>query len=342
MNDQFWAARSLSKFKPIKVSWLFKPFIPYGTITTITGDGEVGKSTMIYDFIARITTGYTMPRIGGDAKQHTDEGSVLIFTKEDDPGVIRLRLEAAEADIKKVHFVELRKTSRHKSDDVELMGRLDNTIQALTELIIELGDVRLILIDPITDFAGDLNLYREDQVRRLLGPISRLAQRFNIAVINVVHLVKDTKKAPRQRILGSVGLVNVSRSVLMIGKIGSRRFLMMEKYNWYHERKNAAFTMKTFEGQPVIEWETEYADVDINEVLTGKSIYTTKQQKAVFALRKLLMDGPMQSTEIELKADELDISWNTFKAAKKELGIKSERIDNVWWWQLPKDTREQD
>jgi hypothetical protein len=100
--------------------------------------------------------------------------------------------------------------------------------------------------------------------------------------------------------------------------------------------------MKTFEGQPVIEWETEYADVDINEVLTGKSIYTTKQQKAVFALRKLLMDGPMQSTEIELKADELDISWNTFKAAKKELGIKSERIDNVWWWQLPKDTREQD
>lgn len=43
----------------------------------------------------------------------------------------------------------------------------------------------------------------------------------------------------------------------------------------------------------------------------------------------------MQTTEIELHADQMGISCNTFKAAKKELGITSVRLDDVWWWKLP-------
>jgi len=166
MTDKHWKTRPLSKFKPVEVEWLFRPFIPYGTITTVTGDGEVGKSTFLYDIAARITTGHAMPKIGDERKQITDAGSVIILTKEDEPGLLRRRLEAAEADLDKIHFIESWKPSRDKFEERELMGRLDTTVNDLTKLIIELGDVRMIILDPVTDFAGNLNLYREDQVRR--------------------------------------------------------------------------------------------------------------------------------------------------------------------------------
>jgi hypothetical protein len=60
--------------------------------------------------------------------------------------------------------------------------------------------------------------FKEDQVRRLLGPVGRMAAKYDFGAINILHLIKDSTKKPRQRILGSVGLVNISRSVLMVGK----------------------------------------------------------------------------------------------------------------------------
>jgi hypothetical protein len=95
-------------------------------------------------------------------------------------------------------------------------------------------------------------------------------------------------------------LVNISRSVLMIGKSQNkeRRFLMMEKANLWHEAKSVAFTMQSFEGQPVVDWETEYENVDLEEVLAGKSTHITKQQEAGLYLRKWLAEAALPSTEI--------------------------------------------
>lgn len=337
MNEQIWKPRALSTFERRPIDWLWRPFIPLGFITTIAGDGEVGKSTAIYDVVARITTGDPMPQIGDEPEQVNKKGSVVILCKEDDPGrIIGPRLVAAGADIRRIKMIAV-DGSRGKND-FELLGRLDNSIGDVESAICDLGDVMALLIDPITDFAGDISLYKEDQVRRLLGPIGRMAAKYNFAAINILHLIKDTKKKPRQRILGSVGLVNISRSVLMVGKSQStnRRFLMMEKKNLWHETRSAAFTIQNFEGQPVVDWENEYADVDLEEVLAGKSNHITKQHEACLYLRKWLAEGALASTEIAALAREVGISFNTFKAAKKEIGVLSEKRKDGWYWGLPK------
>ena len=31
----------------------------------------------------------------------------------------------------------------------------------------------------------------------------------------------------------------------------------------------------------------------------------------------------------------LGISFNTFKAAKKEIGVKAKKREDGWWWELP-------
>ncbi|MGY2849315.1 hypothetical protein ACVIWU_000801 [Bradyrhizobium sp. USDA 4509] len=343
MRNRRFQSRPLSKIKGQKINWLLRPFIPSGFITTVAGDGEVGKTTMIYDILARITTGEPMPSFGGEPQTEPAKGSVVIFCKEDHPGLmIKPRMRAAGADMKKVHLIGIEQSDRR--NDFDVITRLDTTIGEVERLISELGDVVAILIDPITDFAGDLNLYREDQVREFLQPIAQLASRYGIAVINVLHLVKDVRKKPRQRILGSVGLVNVSRSVLMVGSGNGtgRRFLMMEKANLWHEKKAVAFAMSNYEGQPTIEWDTEWEDVDIEEVLAGKSTHVTKVQQAMFIIQNWLADGAKPAREADRLAQEAGFHINTFKAAKKEVGVVSVKRDDGWWWCLPQEHKQGD
>lgn len=219
MKRKVLRSRSLSSFKPRKTEWLLWPFMPLRQITTLCGDGAVGKSTMMYDIIARLTNGQTMPAFGGEPELPPIKGSVIILSKEDDPqGMMRSRLRAAGADLKKVYIIGTDRSDN--SDDFEVIERLDTPVaQAqIEQLIGEVNDVRMLFIDPASDFSGDLNIYREEHVRRLLSPLSDLARTHNLAVIITLHLNKDTKRRPRQRMLGSVALANVSRSVLMVGQ----------------------------------------------------------------------------------------------------------------------------
>ena len=343
MRERLFKSRPLSRIKSKTIDWLFRPFIPRGFITTVAGDGEVGKTTMIYDILARITVGNPMPSFGGEPQDEPVKGSVLVFSKEDHPGLmIKPRLRAAGADTQKVHLVGIEQFDRNS--DFEVMSRLDTTIGDVERIIREVGDVAAILIDPITDFAGDINLYREEQVRKLLQPIGQLAARHEIAVINVLHLIKDTRKKPRQRILGSVALVNVSRSVLIVGSGNGtgRKFLMMEKANLWHEKKAAAFAVTSYEGQPVINWDTEWENVNIDEVLAGRSIHVTKVQQAASIIQTWLADGPKPAREVDGLADKAGCHLNTFKAAKKEIGVLSVKRDDGWWWTLPQEHKQDD
>jgi predicted ATP-dependent serine protease len=54
--------------QPIK--WLWRPWLARGTIGLIDGYPGVGKSTMMFDLIARITTGRPFPlTCGREAEQ---------------------------------------------------------------------------------------------------------------------------------------------------------------------------------------------------------------------------------------------------------------------------------
>jgi hypothetical protein len=52
----------LSHVAPEPVLWLWRGRIPLGGITLLEGDPGDGKSTVMYDLAARVTTGRSMPR----------------------------------------------------------------------------------------------------------------------------------------------------------------------------------------------------------------------------------------------------------------------------------------
>jgi hypothetical protein len=76
------------------VEWLRERRIPRGKLTLLDGDGGLGKSTILLDIGARVTTGRPMPGETNGAER--EPRSVLYLSAEDDWGdTVRPRLEAA-------------------------------------------------------------------------------------------------------------------------------------------------------------------------------------------------------------------------------------------------------
>ena len=79
-------------------SWLWADRVPCGAITILEGDPGCGKSTLVYDLAARVSTGKRMP---ASAAAGPPRG-VLLFEDEDPPGVILRNLTASGADLARV------------------------------------------------------------------------------------------------------------------------------------------------------------------------------------------------------------------------------------------------
>jgi putative DNA primase/helicase len=72
------------------------------------------------------------------------------------------------------------------------MFNLVSDLDALRRKIVEIGDVRLVLIDPISAYlgVGKVDSFRGTDVRGVLTPLTTLATETKVAVISVMHFNK--------------------------------------------------------------------------------------------------------------------------------------------------------
>lgn len=214
----------MSEVKLEQIDYLWPPFIALGNITAIAGRPGVGKSQATLDIAARVTKGIPFPGGGigerrGQIKK-PEPGSVILISCEDDVGSVVLpRLLAAGADVERVHLLQGRERVRPdgtKMFDPVSLGELTDEI---SDKMTELGDVKLIVVDPIGTYTGSANTDKDNEVRSALAPLLMLAKAHKCAVLMVMHLNKGTNKQgaePVDRIMGSVGYVGLARSVLMV------------------------------------------------------------------------------------------------------------------------------
>ena len=77
----------------------------------------------------------------------------------------------------------------------------------------------LVVIDPLQAFiGGKVDLHRANEVREALQGISKLAERYNFALLIICHLNKASQSCAMYRVLGSIDLVAGARSVLLAGR----------------------------------------------------------------------------------------------------------------------------
>jgi putative DNA primase/helicase len=327
--------RSVDQFQHIELEWMWWPFVPQGMVTLIFGEGGVGKSTITLDMAARMSRGRLMPDFGGESNS-TAPASVLILTKEDDVSrIIRPRLEAARADLTRVHMVG----HRDHNDPAQFspIQQLDSNLAQLESEIVRLGDVKLVIIDPVTDFSGKLDLYRDSDIRTLLTPLNRLAARHDLSIIILVHINKKEDQRARYRAMGGVGFINVPRSAVLVTPDpddAERKLMVQVKQNLLGgSERAAAFGMQSVRGYAKIKWEPELFTASADELLT-KSTKKAKKQEAIDLLRKWLAKKPLSATQLQKRAMEAGIGWRTVKAAKEEAGVESYRVRKSWYWRI--------
>jgi putative DNA primase/helicase len=345
--------RIASDIQAQPITWLWPNRIAIGKQTLIAGDPGVGKSQLTCCLAAAVTTGGDWPCGEGQAPQ----GSVVVFSAEDDAAdTIVPRLLAAGADLDRVRIVEAVTTDDGKGNKSRRMFHLQADLARLETTLSEIGDVRLVIIDPITAYLGGVDTHRNSDVRGVLGLVAEMAARHHVAVVVISHWNKSGVGSAVNRVTGSGAFTAAVRAAFMVAKDpeddGRRLFIPM-KNNLARTDGGLAFRLEqriVGKDQVIVgsavSWDNERVTRTADEVLAATGIagiHSTALDEATDWLQELLASGPMAAKDIQTQADAAGLSWATIRRAKDRLGIKPVRQseggdgNGKWLWALPAD-----
>ena len=193
-----------------------------------------------------------------DGTPNEKPGGVILLSAEDDAAdTIRPRLEAAGADLDKVHVLQA--VRRLKPDGATSLDHfsLQTDITALQDAAASLDDARLIIIDPISAYLGSTDSHVNSKVRGLLAPLAGFAQTLRIAVVLVDHLSKSNRPA-LYRPNGSIGFTAAARAVWFFAKDqddAAQRLMVPGKMNLAPDQAGLGYSLQEKpDGSVVVAW----------------------------------------------------------------------------------------
>jgi len=132
--------RCCNDIVPKPLRWLWPGRIPLGKLTLFAGDPGLGKSVVTLDVAARVTRGDGWP---DGATAGYEAGSVIVLSAEDDPAdTIRPRLDAAGADLRRVHILQAVRRAKPTGETSLEHFSLETDLLALQDAVVTVGDVR--------------------------------------------------------------------------------------------------------------------------------------------------------------------------------------------------------
>lgn len=325
----------LHKIEPERVQWLWKNVLPSRKVTLIAGDPGLGKSTVTVDIAARISKGKGFP---GDASKR-DPGGVILLSAEDDPAdTIRPRLDAMGGDASHIKILQaIRHRNLSTGDQNETHFSLSTDVDALEQAIVEIGNCRMIVIDPISAYMGSTDSHNNTEVRTLLQPLSEMAQEHSVAILCITHLNKGVGRNVIQRAMGSTAFTAAARSYYVIMKDPNspdRRLLLPGKSNLGPDGSGWAYSLEDRGGVAVVCWEPEPVHVSADDLMQSGRTHSPLLDGAALFLTELLANHPMTASQVKQQAEEAGYSWRTVERAKEAAGVESKKVKGGWQWIL--------
>ncbi|CAA9401357.1 MAG: hypothetical protein AVDCRST_MAG22-1112 [uncultured Rubrobacteraceae bacterium] len=329
----------LSEVKPERVRWLWPGRIASAKLNLVDGDPGTGKSAATTDLAARVSVGKPWPD-GSECRA----GGVVILSAEDGlADTIRPRFDAAGGDPAKAVAVSTVPDAEGNERQIAIPDDLA-TIEAAIERV---GAV-LVVVDPLMAFLpGDVNSHRDQDIRRALAPLARLAERTGAAVVVVRHLNKGVGGNALYRGGGSIGIVGAARSGLLIAKHpedDSRRVLASIKSNLAAPATSLVFGLESTEtGAVRVDWKGE-SNLNAEALLSAP---TDPEERSALSeaqefLREVLAGGPEPASEVRQEADSAGHAKRTLDRARQAIGVVAERRGEpgkrgggTWCWSLP-------
>jgi len=149
----------------------------------------------------------------------------------------------------------------------------------LAEEVQRIGNVRLVVIDPITAYLGGVDSHKNADVRALLSPLSDFAEDFSLAILGISHLNKSNAQDALQRVNGSLAFVAALRAALIVLKDKAnphRRLLLLLKNNLAKDSGGLAFSVQSaslgngIETSHVV-WEREAVTITADDALNAQA-----------------------------------------------------------------------
>ena len=310
----------LSEIAPEEVSWLWKPYIPAGKLTIIRGNPGEGKTMFVMMLIARLTTGKPLPNEPDDALR--EPVNCIYQTAEDGlADTIVPRLIANEADMKRVSVIDETSTPLSFSD-------------ARIEAAIREKQAKLFVLDPLQAYLGaGVDMYRANEVRPQFHALKCIAERTGCAIVLIEHMNKMKGQKAISRGLGSMDITGSARSVLLLTKPKANDpevYLAPVKGNLASLGQTLVFSVE--DNRMYLEGVSEKS---ADELVDASSAEYTKSKlaRAEELLAKLFSSGRgIEPERVYMFMRYQEISKRTVDAAKKNLGIRSEKDGKNWLW----------
>lgn len=338
--------RCMRDIQPQPISWLWLDRIARGKVTLIAGYPGLGKSQLTAAIAACVSVGGHWPV----NRSPCPLGAALILNAEDDAAdTIRPRLDAAAANVNNVHVLESISTADSEGRISTRGFSLAQDIEALQDAARRIGNVALIIIDPISAYLGGADSHRNADMRALLAPLATLASTINAAVVAVSHLNKSSGNDALMRVTGSLAFVAAARAAFLVVKDAQdperRLFLNLKNNLGPDSGDGLAFrvvpvTLAAGLATSRLEWEAQPVTITANDALAAMANSSGERSALNDAkefLRNLLAAGPLSSKEVRKAAQAEGHSWVTVRRASDALGVLTDKegFRGGWRWSLP-------
>lgn len=313
----------MDDIEPEKVRWLWKPYIPLGKVTILQGDPGLGKTFIATQLAAIVTNGETTP-FCEDAKK-TKAGNVIFQTAEDGLGdTIRVRLDEAEADCKRVFFIDEGDRALTLDDH-----RLKKAIQ--------IRRPKLVIIDPLQAYLGaGTDMHRANEIRPLMTKLSNIATECGCAILLIGHQTKAKSNNAIYRGLGSIDIAAAARSVLVVCKapeIEYRRAIVPIKSSLAPTGQTILFDLDHDRG---FEW-VGFSSLTQDDLLNSRSGESVGKKESTLDdcaefLKSKLSQGRLPAKELKQAALKAGFSEATINRARKKAPIRGIKKGKGGWY----------
>lgn len=336
----------MSEIVPKPITWFWPGRIPRGKITVFAGQPGTGKSLISVALAALATTGRPFPDENSDV-QRAPENVLMFFCEDDAEDTVVPRLKVAGADVSRVARIKVPDVSGASKEEREFAFDTDRKI--LVDFLDKHPDVKLVIVDPISNYTGKIKSNDEQQLRSVLVPLAGIAAERGVTLVFIAHFNKRADVETLGKVMGAVAMTGVARSAWLFiedkdAPEGQERYLMLEgKSNLARKQKGLEYTIvaKPFfpppaQEVPLIEW-GKVTDVKASDRIGAVNAFDdegTKLKAAEEWLGGFLAGGRKPQAEVR-KAMSETISWRTMETAKKNLGVISKPTGGCWYWSLP-------
>lgn len=327
--------RRLADIELEEVTWIWPNFLADRKITIVDGMPGVGKSTLTSEIAARITTGTPFP----NGIERMPRDVVFIAVEDGVADTIKPRVAAAGGNEQHAHFIHI------EQEGNEITPDLERHLECIREAIKEIGNVGLLIIDPIMALLGtSVDSYRDQDVRKVTTPLARLAEELNLAILIVRHPNKGSSNNALLRGGGSMAFIGSARVGWVVGKHPENsdiRVLAISKSNIGTMDTSLEFSLVNDEiyGCARIEWIG-------SSKLTADNLYEDQNseeksltEEAIEWITEFLKDGGMDFPTIKREAAKYGITEKSLRRAREKLKIEPKRqgsgTNHTTIWALP-------